>query len=108
MNGTDPFDPLVDERPARYVVGIDLGTTNSAIAYVDTQESPWRVHMLSVPQLVAPGVVELRETLPSFHYGAAAGESESGALRLPWQRHDCKFAIGVFAPGGVSRAMLTP
>ena len=40
---TVEFDPLVDRAPSRYVVGIDLGTTNSAVMYVDTQESPWQV-----------------------------------------------------------------
>ena len=33
--------------PSRYVVGIDLGTTNSAVTYVDTDEEPWRVRTLS-------------------------------------------------------------
>ena len=47
------FDPLIDKAPARYVVGIDLGTTNSAVSYVDTHESPWRVRLLALPQLVA-------------------------------------------------------
>ena len=40
----------------------------------------------AVPQLVAPGQVEARETLPSFHYQPAAGELAAGALRLPWQQ----------------------
>jgi len=48
-------------------VGVDLGTTNSAAAYVDTQESPWHVRILPLPQLTAPGQIEARETLPSFH-----------------------------------------
>ena len=59
------------DSPSRYVVGIDLGTTNSAVAFVDTAAEPWRVETFAVPQLVAPGVVEARETLPSFHYQAA-------------------------------------
>ncbi|MCA9205558.1 MAG: Hsp70 family protein, partial [Planctomycetales bacterium] len=79
------FDPLVDQLPSRFVVGIDLGTTNSAVAYVDTQERPWQVHTLAIPQLVAPGQVESRETLPSFLYQAAASEMPDEALRLPWQ-----------------------
>ncbi|MCA9153751.1 MAG: Hsp70 family protein [Planctomycetales bacterium] len=66
-------------------MGIDLGTTNSAVAYVDTQERPWQVHTLAIPQLVAPGQVESRETLPSFLYQAAASEMPDEALRLPWQ-----------------------
>ncbi|MGA2059534.1 MAG: Hsp70 family protein [Thermoguttaceae bacterium] len=71
--------------PSRYVVGFDLGTTNSAVCYVDTQESPWRVRTFAVPQLVAPGQVEARETLPSFYYQPARGEFPPEAMRLPWQ-----------------------
>ncbi|MHB8951470.1 MAG: Hsp70 family protein [Pirellulaceae bacterium] len=94
---TSTFDPLIDRAPARYVVGIDLGTTNSAMAYVDTQESPWRIRVLMIPQLVAPGVVEARSTLPSFHYEAPAGETAGGALRLPWDQADPTTAVGIFA-----------
>ncbi len=71
--------------PSRYVVGFDLGTTNSAVCYVDTQESPWRVRTFAVPQLVAPGQVEARETLPSFHYQPARGEFSPEAMRMPWE-----------------------
>ena len=97
------FDPLIDRPPARYVVGIDLGTTNSAVAYVDTQESPWQVRVLLIPQLVASGVVESRDTLPSFHYEAATGEAAGGLLRLPWDLNEPKgksepnVAVGVYA-----------
>jgi hypothetical protein len=94
---TNPFDPLIDQRPARYVVGIDLGTTNSAVAYVDTHESPWQVRVLMIPQLVASGVVEERDTLPSCHYEAAAGEGAAGAFRLPWDQQDPRVAVGFFA-----------
>ena len=78
-------DLLLDELPSRYVVGIDLGTTNSAVCFVDTAEKPWRVQVLSIPQLVAPGQVESRDTLPSFHYQPTAVEVESGATKLPWR-----------------------
>ena len=43
---------------ARYVVGIDLGTTHSALAYAPIGEENARVEVLSVPQLVAQGTVE--------------------------------------------------
>ena len=49
--------------PNRYVVGMDLGTTNCAVAYVDTHDTPWRVRDFFVPQLVAPAEIESRETL---------------------------------------------
>ena len=42
---------------ARYLVGIDLGTTNTACAYVDTQASK-AIRVFPIPQLVAPGRVE--------------------------------------------------
>ncbi|WP_425397505.1 Hsp70 family protein [Aeoliella sp.] len=84
-------------QPARYVVGIDLGTTNSAMAYVDTESKPWRVEVLSVPQLVAPFQVEPRDTLPSFHYEATPAEAEAGALKLPWSDGKPRTAVGTFA-----------
>ncbi len=91
------FDPLLDELPSRYVVGIDLGTTNSAVAYVDTQETPWQVRTFSVPQLVAPAEVEARETLPSFHYQPAQGELAENALRLPWSKEAPSHVVGFMA-----------
>ena len=90
-------DSLVEELPSRYVVGIDLGTTNSAVNYVDTREQSWRVRVFPIPQLVAHGQVESRETLPSFHYAATHRESSSGALRLPWHAGHPEHAVGVFA-----------
>ena len=93
------FDPLVDEAPSRYVVGIDLGTTNSAVAYVDTDESTWQVRVFRAPQLVAPGQVEARSTLPSFHYESASGEAAAGALQLPWSETPPTCAVGFWARG---------
>src|ERR1043166_2296937 len=51
-------------------VGIDLGTTNSALAYIDEKEAEDRdfppLHIFETAQLVAPGRAEPRRTLPSF------------------------------------------
>ncbi|HRX79468.1 MAG TPA: Hsp70 family protein, partial [Pirellulaceae bacterium] len=91
------LDPLIDEQPSRYVVGIDLGTTNSAVTYVDTQEQPWQVRVLPLPQLVGPGEIEPRESLPSFHYQPLASQISADALRLPWQKEPPSYAVGVFA-----------
>src|ERR1700691_6668332 len=53
-------------------VGIDLGTTNSALAFIDTKEAAEAdfptIHVLDVPQYVAQGRIEARRTLPSFLY----------------------------------------
>jgi molecular chaperone DnaK (HSP70) len=83
--------------PSRYVVGIDLGTTNSAVAFVDTAAEAWRVETFAVTQLVAAGVVEARETLPSFHYQGVEAEFAAGAMRLPWSDGNPEYAVGVFA-----------
>jgi hypothetical protein len=82
---------------SQFVVGLDLGTTNSAMAYVDTDEQPRRIHTFPVPQIVAPGQIEARDTLPSFHYQPAGGEFPAGAIRLPWQKSDADHLVGHFA-----------
>jgi molecular chaperone DnaK (HSP70) len=82
---------------SRFVVGIDLGTTNSAVGYIDTAEASWQIRTLAIPQVVAPGEVEAREILPSFHYEAAEGEFAPGALCLPWDTAKPHYTVGVFA-----------
>src|SRR5215467_14461353 len=85
------------QEASRFVVGIDLGTTNSAVCYIDTADARWQVHTLAIPQVVAPGEVEARDTLPSFYYEAAAGEFSKGAMRLPWDTAEPCYTVGVFA-----------
>lgn len=90
------FDPLVDQLPSRYVVGIDLGTTNSAVTYIDTQPTDWGIRVLSMPQWVAAGEIESLDTLPSFYYQpASTGQSQS--LALPWDKKSPRFCVGAFA-----------
>ncbi len=101
----------VTETPpesSRFIVGIDLGTTNSAAAYVDTTLERWELHTLTMVQLTAAGQVEPRDTLPSFHYEPLAGELPAGALRLPWGSAEPTYAVGVFArdQGALSPARL--
>ena len=57
---------------AKFVLGIDLGTTNSVLAFAPLGADRPAVELLPIPQLVAPGVVESRTTLPSFLYLAPA------------------------------------
>ena len=51
-------------------VGIDLGTTNSALAWIDPAQAEDTsfppIHIFDIPQLVAPGRIEPLRTLPSF------------------------------------------
>ena len=90
-------DSSASGQRSRYVVGIDLGTTNSAVTYVDSSQTPWQVKTLAIVQLVAPSQVEARDNLPSFHYQAAEGEFASDALRLPWSDDDPSHSVGYFA-----------
>jgi molecular chaperone DnaK (HSP70) len=70
-------------------IGIDLGTTNSALAYIDEREAEDRdfppIHIFETPQAVSAGRVEPRRTLPSFLFledGQPVGvyAREQGAL----------------------------
>ena len=80
-------------------IGIDLGTTNSALAYVAEAAASLpdypEIQVLDIPQYVAPGQVEPRRTLPSFLYlgdqtyvGAYA--REQGALVPTKSVHSAK------------------
>ncbi|BBO89030.1 Hsp70 family protein [Desulfosarcina ovata] len=70
-----------------YIIGLDLGTTNSIVAYTeadadDIEKAPIRV--LEIPQLVDSGVVESRPALPSFVLVTDGMDTAPDALALPW------------------------
>jgi molecular chaperone DnaK (HSP70) len=85
----------------RYVVGIDLGTTNSVVAYVDTHrdgldvDAP-PVEVLPVAQLVKAGLVEALPQLASFLYLPAEKELRPESLALPWTKRPGAL-VGAFA-----------
>lgn len=81
---------------ARYVIGIDLGTTNCVLAYAELAEDEPEVGLMPIPQLVSPNTVESPSSLPSFLFLADPHESESGELDLPWAS-DRDFAVGEYA-----------
>lgn len=70
--------------PAKYAIGIDLGTTNSVLAYASMSEERAAVHVLPIPQMVAPASVEPRASLPSFGYLPLPNEATSDSFALPW------------------------
>jgi molecular chaperone DnaK (HSP70) len=80
-------EPRYQRRPvpARYLIGIDLGTTNSAVAYVDTRAADPRVRVFEIEQLVAPGEVAARRQLPSFVYLAGEVDLAPHETGLPWR-----------------------
>ncbi len=87
----------LEPAPSRYVVGIDLGTTNTAVAYVDTEQTNWKVQIYSLAQLIGPGQIERSEILPSFHFQPPASEVASGLFRLSWQKSAVNYVVGRYA-----------
>ena len=83
---------------AKYIVGIDLGTTNSALARCDATaaEEESRIEVRSIPQLVNPNEVAERTLLPSFLYIPGEFDFPKGSLALPWEAEP-KFVIGELA-----------
>jgi len=89
---------------ARYLIGIDLGTTNIALAYIDLQGKPVgrtkggqpEIQAFEVPQLVAPGDLASRTLLPSFLYLPGPHDLPAGATALPWDAART-YAVGEFA-----------
>lgn len=82
--------------PAQYIIGIDLGTTNSALAYAALDAEQPEVKVLPIPQLTAPSTVESRPLLPSFLYLGTKTESSTQAYDLPWATGR-DFAVGDLA-----------
>lgn len=89
------------ETPYHYIIGIDLGTTNSAVAYVRLLEegrpSDDRViRFFEIPQLVGVGETARRRILPSFLYIPGPYDLPPGSTALPWDP-DRKAVVGEFA-----------
>ena len=82
----------------QYIVGIDLGTTNSALARFDTTqpEEEARIEVQNIPQLVNPGEVAEQTLLPSFLYLPSELDFAKGSLALPWDR-DPQSIVGELA-----------
>jgi molecular chaperone DnaK (HSP70) len=82
---------------SRYIIGIDLGTTNSTLSFIDTaggDDLP--IKAFSIPQLAEQGIVKDLRTLPSFLYIPGEYELPAGAAALPWDRNQ-SYIIGEFA-----------
>ncbi|MFA6070912.1 MAG: Hsp70 family protein [Janthinobacterium sp.] len=74
-------------QPA-WLVGIDLGTTNTVVAYAAAGDAQAEINLFAIEQLLAPGEVGARPLLPSLRYHPAAGELAAGDLTLPWPQDD--------------------
>ena len=91
----------------RYLIGIDLGATNSALACIDlrnaSRDGRIDVRPFPVPQLVAPGETKDRARLPSFLYLPGPHDLPPGSCALPWDAQR-NYAVGEFARNHGGRA----
>jgi molecular chaperone DnaK (HSP70) len=75
------------------ILGIDLGTTNSALAVAGDDEP---VRTQPIAQIVGPGELAERPTLPSFLLLPSELEVSPAQLQLPWSG-PLRYAVGTFA-----------
>ena len=83
----------------QYIIGIDLGTTNSALAFAPAnvpEEEKAEVRIFGVPQLVNAGEVAPLDLLPSSLYIPGPNEFVEGALALPWNERP-EYIVGRLA-----------
>ncbi|MFP4257131.1 MAG: Hsp70 family protein [Desulfobacterales bacterium] len=84
-----------------YIIGIDLGTTNSAVSYVDLSSGPEDsrgIRLFEIPQLTAPGEVQQMAVLPSFCYLPGKYDVDPDSLGLPWNEKQAPSCfVGTFA-----------
>ncbi len=79
--------------PKAKTLGIDLGTTNSALAFATAEDAP---APMAIPQVTAPGEVSSLASLPSFLLLATAAEVDPKGLALPWSG-EARSCVGAFA-----------
>jgi hypothetical protein len=84
------------KREAKYSIGIDLGTTNSVLAYTPLGAEATPPQIFPIPQVTAPATVEARDTLPSFLYLATDAEKTSKAFDVTWAKGR-DYVVGQFA-----------
>src|SRR5438046_6465068 len=67
----------------RFSLGIDLGTTNCAIALTDLEAD--QTEVLEVTQILGPNRIGERRTLPSALYIPHRDEFPENSFHLPWE-----------------------
>ncbi len=66
----------------RFAVGIDLGTSNTVVAYAESGSND--IRLFDIEQLIAPGEIKAAPLLPSLRFHPAPGAIPAGDLQLPW------------------------
>jgi len=80
---------------ARFSLGIDLGTSNSAVAIADLETDQTRI--VDVAQILGPNQLGGRPTLASALYVPHGEEFPEGSFPLPWNDIGDPAIVGQFA-----------
>jgi hypothetical protein len=75
---------LPSKKP-RYSIGIDLGTTNCALAWTELSDES-TVQLAPIPQLVNANEIAAEPLLPSFLYIPGERDFPPGSIALPWDQ----------------------
>jgi len=73
-----------------YLVGIDLGTTHTVVAYINAEQNNQDIQLFQIEQLIAPGQVAARPLLPSVRYHSAEGELSDADASFPNGQHNSR------------------
>ena len=88
----------------QFIIGIDLGTTNSALAFLDANLPASSVQSFPIDQLLNPNEVAKQGLLPSSLYLPGPNEFVEGALALPWNANPEFIAGSLARTRGVENA----
>ncbi len=81
---------------SRYLIGIDLGTTNCVVYYIDKTQEPMIPELLKIPQLSEANEISENSVLPSFIYIPDEKDLPAGSLNTDWNKN-ATFCVGDFA-----------
>src|SRR5690606_39086954 len=71
-------------QSAKFIVGIDLGTTHCALASIPLDDPSSGPQVFPIDQLIAPGEVARQPLFPSNRYHPHPAEFDAADLTLPW------------------------
>ncbi len=86
----------------RYHIGIDLGTTNTVVYYIDNNQEDAKPQVFQIPQITDFGELTEKNSLPSFLYLPEEKEVPEAGLALPWNEN-ADFSVGEFAKKNASK-----
>ncbi|MCF6807061.1 Hsp70 family protein [Thiotrichales bacterium 19S9-12] len=91
---------------AKYLIGIDLGTTHCAVTYskVSTdQTKKEKVESFPILQIIEPGVTDKSDLLPSFIFMPNQSTVKAEDMALPWDQ-EASVVVGAYAKEHASKS----